>query len=161
MTLDQPVGDVAQAVVEEEVPGAEHRRLGLLQARAHVIGRHRHHLGGPAVEEDRVPRLVDQLRGEEHLHLAARRREDEGRQVGSHPLLTDVEARHRPRRVALRLRRRGKPVLTVDREVELVGAPVALLPQRVELLVAHQVVALARGTALGGVDRPRHRAVGG
>src|SRR5204863_2687254 len=31
-----------------------------------------------------------------------------------------------------------QPVLSIDREVELMGAPVLTLPERIELLIAHQ-----------------------
>ena len=55
------------------------------------------HLGGEAVEERGVARLVDELGGQEDLDLAARRGAQERRQVGGHPLLADRERRRATR----------------------------------------------------------------
>ena len=79
--------------------------------------------------------LVDELRRQEDLDLTVRRRQHERREVGGHPLLSDVEIAERPDRVALPVTGRRQPVLLVDREVDLVGLPVLALPECVELLV--------------------------
>ncbi len=157
-----PVGDVAQRVVEEEVPGAdvEQLLLDLADAGAQVVRVERHHLGHPAVEEDGVAHLVDELGREEGLDLAVRRGQQERGQVGGDALLADVEAAEAEGRLQLRLGRRLHPVLLVDREVELVGAPVLPLPQRVELLVVHQAALGPAGLGLGRITGVRARAVG-
>ena len=102
LVLD-PVGDLAQRVVEEEVPRTEHPVLDLVQPLAEVAGLEPHHLGHPAVEEDGVAHLVDELGREEGLDLPARRGEQERRQVGGDPLLADVEAAEAEGGVRLRL----------------------------------------------------------
>jgi hypothetical protein len=87
------------------------------------------------MEEDGVPRLVDLLRGEEVLLLLLRRRVDVGGEVVGHRVLAEEEHRVDPeRRLALEVGERV-PALAVAGEVELVGAPVALLPALVEVLV--------------------------
>ena len=81
-----------------------------------------------------------------------------GRQVGGDPLLADVEAADAEGGVPLRLGGADQPVLAVDREVELVRAPVLPLPERVELLVAHQPA--LRAPALGRIAGVAGGAVG-
>jgi hypothetical protein len=67
------VGDLAQRVVEEEVPGTEHPLLDLMQPVPEASRLEGHHLARPAIEEDRVAHLVDQLSCEERLDLPTRR----------------------------------------------------------------------------------------
>src|SRR5205085_11598835 len=80
----------------------------------------------------------------ERLDLAAGRRGHERDEVGRHALLADVEGAEAPGRVDLRLARRRDPLLAVDREVELVCAPVLLLPERVELRVVEEAAGRPR-----------------
>ena len=157
-----PVGDLAQRIVEEEVPGAEHPVLDLVQPRAEAAGLEAHHLARPAVEEDGVAHLVDELGGEEGLDLPAWRREQERRQVRGDPLLPDVEAADAEGGVPLRLPGADQPMLAVDGEVELVRAPVLSLPEGVELLVVQQPTlrapALGRVAGVSGGPAGRHLA---
>ena len=119
--------------------GEVSRLLHLAHPAAQVVGRERHHLGAEAVEEGGVARLVHELGGEEQLDLAAGGGLQERREVGRHALLPHVERAEAPDRVLLRRGRRGQPVLAVHAEVELVGAPVLALPERVELAVVEQL----------------------
>src|SRR5687767_10183867 len=94
--------------------------------------------------------LVDELRGEKRLDLPGGSRQQEGGEVGGDPLLADIEAAEAVGRVLLRVGGRLDPVLLVDREVELVRLPVLALPERVELLVAHQATLGPLGAAVLG-----------
>jgi hypothetical protein len=87
------------------------------------------------MEEDRVPRLVDLLGGEEVLLLLLRCRVDVGREVVGDRVLSVEEHRVDPeRRAALDLVQRF-PAVAILAEVEVVGGPVALLPAAVEIFV--------------------------
>ena len=141
LRLDAP-GHVAQAVVEDLAPRREQDLLDLAHPAAEVVRREAHHLGAEAVEEGGVARLVHELRGQEQLDLAGGSRLQEGREVGGHALLADVEGAEAPDRGLLGLARGDDPLLAVDREVELRGLPVLALPERVELAVVEQAVAV-------------------
>ena len=89
-----------------------------------------------ALEEHRVARLVDLLRGEEVLLLLARGGVDERREVVGDRVLADEEHRVVPQRgAALVVGHHLVPLAPVLAEVDLHRAPVAALPARVEILV--------------------------
>ena len=97
-------------------------------------------LAHEAREEDRVASLVDLLGGEEVLLLLARRGVDVGRQAVGHRVLAPEEERVVPeRRRALELGELLLPLAGVLGEVDRRRAPVALLPARVQVVVADDV----------------------
>jgi hypothetical protein len=98
-------------------------------------------------EQHGVPRLVDVLGGEEVLLLFARGRVNERRQVVGYRVLAVEEQGVRPQRApALDLGELLLPLVTIKREVDLGGAPVALLPAGIQVGVRNLV----------GGDRRRH-----
>ena len=105
-----------------------------------------------ALEEDRVARLVDLLRGQEVLLLLARRGVDERREVVGDGVLAVEEHRVVPqRRAALVLGHHLVPLAAVLGEVDLQRAPVAALPARVEIVVGD----LRAGGHSAGTLHPR------
>src|SRR5207253_7446178 len=97
------------------------------------------HLLEEAVEEDRVPDLVDLLGRQEVGHLLGRGGGDVGGERVGNTVLAVIEHRVDPhRRAALDVGQR-LPAGAVLGEVEVVGAPVALLPAVIEVLVGDVV----------------------
>ncbi len=97
-------------------------------------------LAHEAREQHRVTSLVDLLGGEEVLLFLARGRVDERRQVVGHRVLAVEEHRVRPQGgPALEVGERVAPVIAIGGEVDLAGAPVALLPALVQILVGDLV----------------------
>ena len=153
----EAVEDAAVAPVQLRQGGGE----GLLDR----VAADPDHLLEEAVEEDRVADLVDLLGGEEVGHLLGRGGGDVGGEGVGDPVLAVIEHRVDPHRrapldVAQRL-----PAGAVLGEVEVVGAPVALLPAVVEVLVgdvvhqalgsdAHRVSFWCRGRAPGDYRDP-------
>ena len=103
------------------------------------------HLFEEAVEEDRVADLVDLLGGEEVGLLLGRRRGDVGGERVGDAVLAVEEHRVDPHRRAPLDLAEAVPALAVLGEVDVVSAPVAVLPALVEVLVADVV-----HQALGG-----------
>ena len=125
---------------------------------ADVLGLERHHLGHEAVEEGGVARLVDELRGEEDLDLARsapRARTAPGRRPRA-PRRCRSSTTTRSCRSWL-IDRRREPLLLVDREVDLVRPPVLPLPERVQVLVAHQLRRPCAARLSTGAGRPGRR----
>jgi hypothetical protein len=109
------------------------------------------HLVHEAVEEDRVARLVDLLRGEEVRLLLERRRVDVRREVVGDRVLAVEEQRVQPQRAAPLLGRQLLvPVDDVLREVDLSRAPVPALPPCIKVLVADRVRCGRRRATLDG-----------
>ena len=105
----------------------------------------------PAMEEDRVARLVDLLRGEEVLLLLQRRGVDVRREVVGDGVLAVEEQRVEPQRAAALLV--GEVLVPVDpvlREVDVRRRPVAALPARVEVGVVDLVGRGGNGHGHGG-----------
>ena len=93
-----------------------------------------------ALEEDRVPGLVDLLGGQEVLLLLKRRGVDVGREVvGDGVLAPEEEGVVPDRGRALELGEALLPLLGVLAEVDVHRAPVAVLPAPVEILVGDRV----------------------
>jgi hypothetical protein len=103
------------------------------------------HLVHEALEEDRMPCLVDLLGGQEVLLLLQRRRVDVGREIVRYSVLAPEEQGVVPkRRLALEVAELLAPLARVLGEVELGRAPVAALPTRVQVLVGDRVRRQAR-----------------
>ena len=129
----EPVEDLAVAPVE--------LRLGVGEPGGDPVAG-ADHLAEEAREEDRMARLVDLLRGEEVLLLLERRGVDVGREVVGDRVLAVEEHRVGPQRAAALDLAQPRPALAVLGEVELIGAPVALLPAPVEVRVGDRLHAL-------------------
>ena len=125
--LVEPVEDAVVAPVELGEGGGER----LLQG----VAVDADHLFEEAVEEHRVADLVDLLGGEEVRLLLGRGGGDVGGEGVGDPVLAVEEHRVDPHRRAALDVGEAVPALAVAGEVDVVGAPVALLPALVEVLV--------------------------
>ena len=136
--LAEFVGHHVEAVEDPAVAPVELRQGGG-EGRLDRVAADPDDLLEEAVEEDRVADLVDLLGGEEVLLLLGRRRGDVGGEGVGDPVLAVEEHRVDPHRRAALDVGEAVPALLVGGEVDVVGAPVPLLPAVVEVLVGDAV----------------------
>ncbi len=128
----EPLEGLAEAPGQLGLGGGECARVGAVAAADD--------LAHEAAEEHRVASLVDLLGGEEVLLLLERRGVDVGRQVVGDRVLAVEEQRVVPQGgLALELAPLLVPLDSILGEVDLRGAPVALLPPRVQVVVGDPV----------------------
>src|SRR5919106_1700184 len=126
---------VLQIIVEERPEPGPDPPARRADATRDVAVSRRDDLLEPAVEEDRMTRLVRALGREKDPLVGGGRSRQVRRESGGDPLLGDVEGRQGPQKPLLVIGVQAQPVLPVAGEIEIGDAPVEALPPQVQLAV--------------------------